>query len=58
LDEKKDEDVISVEDDEDVPLFPRILYRPGHFDVVVSNHHKNLITNFWPETARYFQSVF
>jgi len=54
-DENEDEED---EEDEDIHLFPRILYRPGHFDVLVSNHHKNLITNFWPETARYFQSVF
>jgi hypothetical protein len=45
-------------DVEEALLFPRVLYRPGHFDVLVSNHHKNLITHFWPETARYFQSVF
>jgi len=57
--EKEEEDASSTEVEcDDVPLFPRILYRPGHFDVLVSNHHKNLITNFWPETARYFQSVF
>ena len=57
--ETKNDDASSTEvETEDVPLFPRILYRPGHFDVLVSNHHKNLITNFWPETARYFQSVF
>jgi hypothetical protein len=56
--EKDDEDDDEEEEEEEVPLFPRILYRPGHFDVLVSNHHKNLITNFWPETTRYFQSVF
>lgn len=53
-DEEKDEAPVP----EEAPLFPRVLYRPGHFDVLVSNHHKNLITHFWPETARFFQSVF
>lgn len=58
-DEEEDEEDDEMEDkDEEAFLFPRVLYRPGHFDVLVSNHHKNLITHFWPETARYFQSVF
>ena len=66
-DDKDEENNAKQEDDEEdeeeddkveAPLFPRVLYRPGHFDVLVSNHHKNLITHFWPETARYFQSVF
>lgn len=53
-DEEEDEEE---EEEESDPLFPRILYRSGHFDVLVSDHHHNLITKFWPETAKSFRRL-